>query len=173
MTKVTRTARSLALVAVGMFGFGFALVPLYDVFCELTGINGKTGRAEARDVLSLPVDPTRTVTVELTGSVSGGLGWRFTPVDARLVVHPGEMVEARFIASNDAAQASAGQAVPSVAPGAAARYFHKTECFCFTRQALQGRESREMPVRFVVDPALPRDVATITLAYTFYPTRDG
>ena len=162
-----RTAVRLALVTVAMFGFGFALVPIYDVFCEITGLNGKTGRVEAA-ALDGQADLARTVTVEFVSSVNDGLGWIFEPEVTRMTVHPGQIYEAHFTASNPATSASAGQAVPSVSPGAAARYFNKTECFCFTRQELAGGERKRMPVRFVVDRDLPEQVHTITLSYTFF-----
>ena len=169
--SVARTARSLSLVAAAMFGFGFALVPLYDTYCELTGVNGKTGRLSATAAGAMGVDHSRWVTVELVGSVGEGLPWHFTPAQARVRVNPGELSDARFIATNTSAETVVGQAVPSVAPGKASRYFNKTECFCFSRQSLGPLESREMPVRFVVDPALPPEVTTLTLSYTFYPAQ--
>jgi cytochrome c oxidase assembly protein subunit 11 len=162
-----RSAVRLALVTVAMFGFGFALVPIYDVFCEITGLNGKTGRVEAA-ALDGQVDLGRTVTVEFVSSVNGAFGWDFEPEVTRMEVHPGQIYEAHFTATNRSSTATAGQAVPSVSPGSAARYFNKTECFCFTRQELEGGEHKRMPVRFVVDRDLPAQVHTITLSYTFF-----
>lgn len=157
----------LALVAVGMFGFGYALIPLYDVFCKITGINGKPGVVQA-DSLTGEVDQTREITVQFIGNVNSSLPWEFRPVTKQMRVHPGEIYEARFYARNLAQQRLVGQAVPSVAPSVAAKYFNKTECFCFTQQTFDAREGREMPVRFVVGKALPKDISTITLAYTFF-----
>lgn len=162
-----RTAGRLALVVLAMFGFGFALVPLYNVFCELTGLNGKTGIVEAR-AISGKIDESRLVTVEFTGSVNSGLAWEFGPVRYKLQVHPGKIYDASFIARNLGPAAKVGHAVPSVAPAEASRYFDKIECFCFTPQRFEAGEARELPVRFVVDAALPAAIKTLTLSYTFF-----
>jgi cytochrome c oxidase assembly protein subunit 11 len=160
-----RVVLRVALAAVAMFGFGYALVPLYDVLCEITGINGKTGRAEARP---MAIDTSRTVTVELMGDAASGLPWEFRPLTRRLEVHPGQTYEVRYYVRNRAAEAVTGQAVPSVSPGSAAALFNKFECFCFTRQTLGPGEVREMPVRFAIDPALELRVHTVTLSYAFF-----
>ncbi len=161
-----RLAKRLALLAVAMFGFGYLLVPLYDVMCDALGLNGKTSGVQA--AAARAVDQDRSVTVEFTASVAAGLPWEFVPLDTKLVVHPGEEHVARFRARNLADEEIVGQAVPSVAPGLAAKHMNKIECFCFTRQALAARDGREMAVRFYVDPALPKDVRTLTLSYTFF-----
>jgi cytochrome c oxidase assembly protein subunit 11 len=161
------TAGRLALLTLAMFGFGFALVPIYDVFCEITGLNGKTGRVEAA-ALEGQADLSREVTVEFVTSVNGALDWEFVADVGRMTVHPGQIYEATFTARNRSSRSTVGQAVPSVAPNTAALYFNKTECFCFTRQAFDAGESRKMPVRFVVDRELPTQVRTITLSYTFF-----
>jgi cytochrome c oxidase assembly protein subunit 11 len=158
----------LAVVVVVMFGFGFALVPLYDVFCKVTGLNGKTGRIELEKALSEKVDEQRMVTVEFLATVSSDLPWEFSPLVKKVKVHPGAVTEVKYFARNPTDNAITGQAVPSLAPGRAARYFNKTECFCFTQQTLGPREAREMPIRFVVDPDLPAEVKTVSLSYTFY-----
>ena len=158
----------LAVVVVVMFGFGFALVPLYDVFCKVTGLNGKTGRIELEKALSEKVDEQRLVTVEFLATVSSDLPWEFGPVIKKVKVHPGAVTEVKYFARSLTDSAITGQAVPSLAPGLAAKYFNKTECFCFTRQTLGPREAREMPLRFVVDPDLPVNVKTVSLSYTFY-----
>lgn len=164
-----RLVRRLMLVVVGMFGFGFAMVPLYNVFCQVTGINGKTGGAvDPETALSKIVDKERVVTVEFVSAVSAGLPWEFRPVVKKMEVHPGEMNEALYYARNQSKHTVVGQAIPSVAPGHAAKYFNKVECFCFTQQTLGPQEERDMPVRFVIDPDLPPEVATVTLSYTFY-----
>ncbi|MDH3411107.1 MAG: cytochrome c oxidase assembly protein [Gammaproteobacteria bacterium] len=162
-----RAASRLGLVVLAMFGFGFALVPLYNVFCQLTGLNGKTGVVEA-SALDGTVDESRLVTVEFTGSVNSALPWEFAPVNYKMKVHPGKVYEASFIARNLAAEAKTGQAVPSLAPAAASRYFDKTECFCFTAQRFEAGEARELALRFVVDRALPTEIKTVTLTYTFF-----
>ena len=163
-----RLGRNLGLFAVAMFGFGFALWPLYNVLCEITGLNGKTGRLEQPAAAESPVDRSRLVTVEFTGHASTGLPWEFVPRVKKLDVHPGEVMEVMYYARNLADEPVTGQAVPSVAPGRAAAHFNKIECFCFTQQQLKPGEGREMPVRFVVDAKLPREVHTITLNYAFF-----
>ena len=167
-----RTVRRLGIVAVLMFGFGFALVPLYDVFCDITGLNGKTGRIELEKALSAQIDENRMVTVEFLGTVHSDLPWEFKPMMREVKVHPGEVTEVHYFARNKADNQVVGQAVPSVAPGQAAKYFNKTECFCFTQQTLAAGEAKEMPIRFVVDPALPEDVVRISLSYTFFQAKD-
>lgn len=162
-----RTALRLALVALGMFGFGYLLVPLYDVACDVLGLNGKVGR-NGPEAVAATTDASRTVVVEFTGHASTGLPWEFRPMVKRLTVHPGETVTVNYYARNDASEAITGQAVPSVAPGRAAAHFKKIECFCFTEQTLGPGEAREMPVQFVVAPDLAPEVHTITLSYAFF-----
>ena len=172
MAKQTNRLRKhtilLLAISVGMFGFAFALVPLYDVFCELTGLNGKTSAVAAVVEQTMPVSD-REVTVQFTGHVSRGLPWEFRPTESQMRVRLGEVSLAHYYARNRANQAVTGQAVPSVAPGYANVHFHKIECFCFTQQELRSGEIVEMPVQFYVDADLPDDVSTISLAYTFYP----
>ena len=165
-----KVVKRLGIAAVVMFGFGFALVPLYDVFCDITGLNGKTGRMEQEEALSQQVDEDRLVTVEFLATVHSDLPWEFKPMVRKIKVHPGEITEVNYYARNKTDNLVAGQAVPSVAPGLAAKYFNKTECFCFTRQTLAPGEAKEMPLRFIVDPALPENVRTVSLSYTFYQT---
>ena len=167
-----RVAKRLVISAIAMFGFGFAMVPLYDVFCDITGINGKTGRIETEAALSQEVDEERLVTVEFVASTNSELPWEFRPMIRRIKVHPGEVTEVNYFARNKTDKLVAGQAIPSLAPGLAAKYFNKTECFCFTRQTLQPNESKEMPLRFVVDPQLPEEVRTVSLSYTFFPAEN-
>lgn len=162
-----RSAGKLSLVVLAMFGFGFALVPLYDVFCEITGLNGKTGVVEASS-LDEVVDETRLVTVEFTGSVNSRLPWAFAPIRQKMKVHPGKIYDASFIARNLGPVAKVGQAVPSVSPATASRYFDKIECFCFSAQRFESGEERELPLRFVVDTELPEEIKTVTLSYTFF-----
>ena len=165
-----RLAAKLALVTVAMFGFGYALSPMYDVMCRALGLNGKTGRTDAQTVAAQPVDMSRTVTVEFTGLATTGLPWEFKPLTKKLEIHPGETAEVKYLAHNLAPDELTGQAIPSVSPGISAAHFKKIECFCFTRQTLKPGESREMPVRFVVDAGLDQDVHTITLSYSFFNT---
>lgn len=161
-----RTAVKIAMVALAMFGFGYALVPLYDLACQALGLNGKTGRIEAASAPATPV--TRTVTVEFTGNATSGLPWEFRPLTKRIEVRPGDTVVVNYYVRNTAAETVTGQAVPSVAPSRAAPYFKKIECFCFTQQELKAGEVREMPVRFTVMPDLAPEVQTITLSYAFF-----
>lgn len=160
-----RTTAQLVLVAVGAFAFAFLLVPLYDVICEVTGLNGKTN-SSAAEVVAGAVQDDRVVRVEFILSKHGQ--WDFSAPVKRMEVQPGKMYGAEFIAENLTGVAQVAQAIPSVAPGIAAKYFIKTECFCFDQQHFAAGERKEMPMRFIVDPDLPADVETITLSYTFY-----
>ncbi len=157
----------LVCIVLGMFGFGFALVPLYDVFCDLTGINGKTNR-EAAVYRTQDVDSNRTVRVEFITRVNAGMSWQFEPVSPSVTVHPGELTRVEFKVHNPQAEGVWGQAVPSVSPGTAALYLNKTECFCFEQQHLLAGESLTMPMQFYVDPQLPEDIHFLTLQYTLY-----
>ncbi len=164
-----RTVFWLSLVVVGMFGFGFAMVPLYNVFCDVTGINGNTSGVKVRaSVGEYRVDESRTVKVQFLGNVNQEARWDFAPETFEIEVHPGKLYTAYFNATNLLDEPVVGQAIPSVMPGLAALHFHKTECFCFTQQAFKPREKRHMPVTFMVDPQLPDDIETISLAYTFF-----
>ena len=145
----------LLVVVVAMFAFGFALVPIYNVMCKALGINGKTSGSAYQGSLQ-QVDMARQVKVE------------FRPESEMIVVHPGAVNQMLFVAQNPTNKPMTAQAIPSIAPSTAARYFHKTECFCFTQQVLQPGERIEMPVRFIVDRDLPADVHRITLAYTLF-----
>ena len=156
--------RLLAVVA-GMFVFGFALVPIYDVMCQAFGINGKTAGAYQG---SQTVDEARQVRVQFLATNAAGMLWEFGPQADELVVRPGQANDMLFIAHNPTDRPMTAQAIPSVAPSRAAAFFHKTECFCFTQQVLQPGERIEMPVRFIVDRDLPKDVKHLTLAYTLF-----
>ncbi len=158
----------LVLLVFAMFGFGFALVPLYDVFCDITGLNGKTGTVDARLVPADAVDRTRVITVEFTGNTAGGLPWDFRPSVAKMEVHPGALTRTTYVARNTSSRAVIGRAIPSVTPGEAAAHFKKTECFCFTEQTLEPGEVKEMSVQFVVESDLPPGINTITLSYAFF-----
>ena len=165
-TKKMKPAK-LLLIVFGMFGFGFALVPLYDVICDVTGLNGKTGgRYEVTETLE--VDEERWVTVQFTTSNNAGMPWGFKPSEVEMVVRPGEMNETYFIAKNPTERRMVAQAVPSVAPFSVAQYLHKTECFCFNQQILEAGESIEMPLRFFVDKDLPGKFSKLTLSYTMF-----
>jgi len=166
--KTRKLVTGLCVLTLAMFGFGYALVPLYDVFCEITGLGGKTGRLSEAGAEQTETDKSRLVTVEFITNVNSALAWKFRSKVTKVQVHPGEETLVFFEAINTEAVAITGHAVPSVAPNAMARYLNKTECFCFTQQVLAAGEVKEMPVRFVVDPNLPDHVRTLTLAYTFF-----
>jgi cytochrome c oxidase assembly protein subunit 11 len=160
-----RMLARLSIVAVMMFGFGFALVPFYERICLALGLNSLVQRAELP--ANTQVDATRTLTIELDANAHN-MPWRFRPVTPYLQVHPGELVHVEYEITNVRATPVTGQAVPSYGPRLAGEYFRKLECFCFSKQTLAAGETRRMPVSFVVDPALPRDVNTVTLSYTFF-----
>ena len=157
----------VVLVTIAMFGFGFALVPLYDVFCELTGLNGKV-KTEAQAEVGFTVDKSRWVTVELVTTVNGDMPLGFRAETTKLRVHPGEYQTVKFFGINQSALTMVGRAIPSIAPGWATQFLKKTECFCFSEQTFEPHKEREMPVRFVIDPALTGTVADLTLSYTFF-----
>ena len=163
----TTLVMKLCLAVVGMFAFGFALVPLYDVFCDLAGINGKTNET-AYEAVEVKVDTSRIVTVQFIAQNNDTMSWIFKPNDRVLKVHPGEAVNTTFYARNPSQYEMVAQAIPSVSPGRAAEYFHKTECFCFNQQTLAGGETIDMPLQFIVDQDLPKDIHTITLSYTIF-----
>jgi cytochrome c oxidase assembly protein subunit 11 len=153
--------------AFGSFAFGFALVPFYDVLCDLTGFGNQKALAEARVAVEQP-DDTRTIVIDFVADLPSVGNWEFRPTVASMQVHPGRLYKTEFFAHNLTGHETTAQAVPNIAPGKAAGYFRKTECFCFTPQHFAVNEQRPMVVRFVVDPAIPRSVDRITLSYTFY-----
>lgn len=164
-----RLVKRLGLVAATAFFLGFGLVPLYEIACEKVFGIKLDGDPVAQEVAVAPgVDESRWVTVQFDATVNSKLGWEFHPKVRNIQVRPGQLVEAWYEATNPAPTALVGNAVPSVAPSTASMYFNKTECFCFTEQLLGPGETRDMPVRFVVDPKLPPEVRTITLGYVFY-----
>ncbi len=162
--------RKLLGLVLLMFGFGYALVPLYDVFCDVTGLNGKTGER-----IDLPVagtiDEKRLVRVVFLASLNEAMPWEFKPQQSFIEVHPGKPTTVNYIAKNISDKDITGQAVPSVAPGLAAAYFQKTECFCFTQQALKPGEEKIMPVTFIVDTQLPANMNELYLSYTFFTSQ--
>ena len=164
----------LALIPVLMFGFGFfVLPPLYVTFCEITGLNGKTGRIEAAEVNMTAVDESRTIEVSFLANTANGLPWNFEPLVSKMEVHPGQVYEAMYRVRSSSGKQTLGQAIPSVSPGLAAAHFNKTECFCFTEQALEGYETRDMPLRFIVGNDIPENINEITLSYTFFSRDQG
>lgn len=167
-----RLAMKLGAVALGALGFGFALVPLYNVLCEATGLNGKTNAESARPA-AVKVDKSRWVTVQFTGTAMPGLSWEFHPQQASIRVHPGEITRASYYAKNSTNQTIVGQAVPSITPGQAAQHFVKLDCFCFKQQALEPGAEKEMGLTFIISPELSKEVGTVTLSYAFFPAVKG
>ena len=163
--------KKLLLMVVAMFGFGFAMVPMYEVFCEITGINGKT-RDEAAVFTERAVDSDRQIKIQFMSVIKRGMPWEFEPQVTEMTVSPGQIYQTAWVARNVSNQDLTGQAIPSIAPGQAALYLNKTECFCFNRQPLKAREEVEMPLVFFIDEDIPEDVTTLTLSYSLYNITD-
>ncbi|MEW5965668.1 MAG: cytochrome c oxidase assembly protein [Pseudomonadota bacterium] len=162
-----RTLTKFVVVTLGMFGFGFALVPFYYKICEVTGINSGGEQTLAKNT---QVDTSRLVRLEFDANANGELPWQFKPEFPSIEVHPGQLVQVEYTVTNTSDQPVVGQAVPSYGPARAAAFFKKIECFCFTPQTLAAGETRRMPVMFVLDPDMDKDVHTVTLSYTFFDT---
>lgn len=163
----TQMLGKLVVVAVLMFGFGYALVPVYKKICEITGVNLLTPKNVTLDeIKNTQIDTSRLITIEFDATANGPL--RFRPTVSSMEVHPGEMAQVVYEVVNKQARAIDAQAIPSYAPQQASAHFKKMECFCFQQQTLQPNEAKQMPVVFFIDPALPKDVQTITLSYTFF-----
>ena len=171
-----RTTKKSLLITVAMFGFGFALIPLYSVICDVFGLNGrfidlqKTEQVAYVADVERRIDTSRKVRIEFVTTLNKSLSWEFRAKQYTVDVHPGKVNEVMFYAKNLMNKTVVAQAVPSVSPGYAAKYFSKMECFCFSNQTFKAGEEREMPLRFYVDPNLPKKVKTISLSYTFFDT---
>lgn len=171
-----RVTKKSLLIAVAMFGFGYALIPLYAVICDVFGLNGrfidlkKTEQAEYVANVERRTDTTRTIRIEFLTTLNQNLNWEFRAAQNTIDINPGKVNEVMFYAKNLTNRKVVAQAVPSVSPGNAAKYFSKMECFCFTNQTFEPGEAREMPLRFYVDPDLPKRIQTISLGYTFFDT---
>lgn len=167
-----KTTFRLGLVVLGMFAFGFAMVPLYGLICETGGINGVAGNPSGRmaDTAAFSVDNKRLITVQFDSTVNANLSWEFHPMTKQVQVHPGELATVSYYVKNTTDRPITGQAVPGITPWQVTQHFKKLECFCFTQQTLQAGESREMPVRFAIDPAVAAEYETVTLSYTFMNT---
>jgi cytochrome c oxidase assembly protein subunit 11 len=161
--------KALLIMTAGSFAFGWALVPLYDVLCRAAGIGNAEAKA-GKSTVQEAVDPNREVTIEFIAEPASVGSFDFRPKVASMRIHPGKLYDTEFYAKNLTNQASVAQAVPSISPTGTARYFRKTECFCFNPQKFAAGEGRDLPVRFIVDPQLPNDVDKLTLAYTIYDT---
>lgn len=168
MNPVQRTVFRTVIVLFGMFAFAFALVPLYDVFCQVTGLNGKVND-RAQSIVSEETDTARYINVQFITRSGGGLPWRLEVEHQQIRVHPGQPTEVNFAFTNQSDEALSGRAVPSVSPSQASRYLRKVNCFCFEEQHLKAGERVEMPLVFQLTRDLPAEVKTVTLVYTLYP----
>jgi len=162
----------LLFAAFAMFGFGYALVPLYDVMCDALGINGKTNQVAVTPPHGLVPDLSRTINVELMAHIPLGMPWTMHPKRKTIRVHPGQIIQTAYLATNRSSNNLIAQAVPSVSPGIAATHFNKMECFCFTRQPLKAGESTELGLVFYIEPDIPESIHTLTLSYTLYDITD-
>jgi cytochrome c oxidase assembly protein subunit 11 len=168
-----RLLSKLSLTAVGMFAFGFLLVPLYDVFCEVTGLNGKTGSKTQYVAEEVTIDESREITVQFSTRNNVSMSWEFKPGLRQIKVNPGALNEVAFYAKNSEKRKMIAQAIPSVSPSEAAAYLHKTECFCFNQQSLDPGEEIYMPLMFYLDTDLPRHITKLTLSYTLFDVTDN
>lgn len=165
--SIRRITFYLASLAIAMFGFAFALVPLYNVLCKVTGLNGKTSNMAASET-SGKIDYSRTITVQFLATNNEELPWEFYPRVKTIRVHPGEKTRITYYAKNISPNTMTVQAIPSIAPELAALHLKKTECFCFTQQTFHSGEAREMPVLFYIDPDLPKNIEVLSLSYTMF-----
>jgi cytochrome c oxidase assembly protein subunit 11 len=164
-----RLILGLLIMTAGSFAFGWALIPLYDLLCRAAGIGNAEAKAGAATVQEA-VDPNREVTIEFVADPASVGSYEFRPEVPSMRIHPGKLYDSQFFAKNLTPFASVAQAVPSISPTGTAKYFHKTECFCFSPQKFAAGEGRDMTVRFIVDPQLPANIDKLTLAYTFFDT---
>lgn len=170
--KNRKLTAKLIVATVAMFGFGYALVPLYDVMCDVLGINGKTNEVAAVQPLGMQIDKSRRIDVELMAHIPANMPWQLKPANRVLTVHPGQVIQTVYYATNLSKRDLVGQAVPSVSPGLAASYFNKMECFCFSKQPLKAGESAELALMFYIEPTIPDSVHTLTLSYTLFDISD-
>lgn len=164
-----KTVRTTVIVVISMFAFGYFFLPqLYNLICDAFGLNGQTEKVITATAAKVKVDKSRTITVRFSTIVNSKLPWGFEPEIKEMKLHPGELKRANYLARNLSGSDVVGQAIYSVTPVEAARYFKKTECFCFTQQKLKSGESKKMPVVFMLEPDLPKNIETVTLSYTFF-----
>ena len=161
-----RIVKQLVLMAVGMFAFGFALIPLYDIFCEVTGFRTQNERDTITQ--NMQIDKERLITVEFIANNNQNSTWEFRPVISKIQVNPGQIYTVNYFAKNLVNTSVVGTATPDVKPVEMNKHFKKLECFCFTQQEFAGNEGREMPVQFVIDPNVPKHIERMTLSYTFF-----
>lgn len=164
--KNRRLVAILTAAVVVMFGFGFALIPLYNVLCNVFGINGKTSNSSQQQAAT--IDHSRSIKIQFVAHTQSSLDWKFHPETRNTTIHPGENTEVAYFAKNLTAKSMAVQAIPSVTPGQAANYLKKTECFCFTQQILKAGQAKSMPILFHLDSNLPKNIKEITLSYTLF-----
>ncbi|QXP88348.1 cytochrome c oxidase assembly protein [Methylococcus capsulatus] len=169
--KHGRLVWGIVFVALAMFGFGFALAPFYSLFCEITGLNGKV-RTEAVDEVAYDVDVSREITIEFVTELNERMPLAFSVETSKMKIHPGQYYTVKFYGENLTDRPMLGRAIPSITPGTATAYLKKTECFCFSEQRFEPHQRREMPVRFVIDPGLPKDIKEMALSYTFFDISD-
>ena len=172
-SNINKTVGRLCLMVLGMVGFVIALVPLYDLFCEITGLNGKTGGPYTFDEAKAAPDTSRLIRVNFLTNTNEGMVWKFWPEKGAVRVNPGAANTVSCFVKNTTDKVMVGQAIPSVVPGAAAEFFHKTECFCFEQQVLQPGEEMEMPMRFIVGHELPKNISSINLSYALFDVTDS
>jgi cytochrome c oxidase assembly protein subunit 11 len=172
-SNINKTVGRLCLMVLGMVGFVIALVPLYDLFCEITGLNGKTGGPYTFDEAKAAPDTSRLIRVNFLTNTNEGMVWKFWPEKGAVRVNPGAANTVSFFVKNTTDKIMVGQAIPSVVPGSAAEFFHKTECFCFEQQVLQPGEEMEMPMRFIVGLELPKNISSINLSYALFDVTDS
>ena len=172
-SNINKTVGKLCLMVLGMVGFVIALVPLYDLFCEITGLNGKTGGPYTFEEAKAAPDTSRLIRVNFLTNTNEGMVWKFWPEKGAVRVNPGAANTVSFFVKNTTDKVMVGQAIPSVVPGAAAEFFHKTECFCFEQQVLQPGEEMEMPMRFIVGHELPKNISSINLSYALFDVTDS
>ena len=168
-TANKRLVKKILLVVAGMFVFAVGIMPpMYDVLCDITGLNGKTSNEAAGSAEMHAVSKERTVTVQFLADTDPAMPWEFFPNVRSMEIHPGQIYKVDFHVRNPRGESMAGQAIPSVSPARATAYFKKTECFCFEQQILEARGEIDMPLMFYVDPGLPENIGTITLSYQLY-----
>ena len=168
MKTIQSRAAKLFIIPVAMFGFGYLMVPIYDVFCDITGLNGKTGVITQAAASRQVVAEDRQIKVEFMSSINETGPWEFSADQPSMMVNPGRSYTTSYTAKNMLNTGVISQSIPSVAPSKVAEYFNKTECFCFTEQVFKANEQRSMPLTFIIDPDVPEDVDTVTLSYTLF-----
>ena len=172
MKETKKTIRNLSLTVVGMCAFSFLLVPIYDVFCEITGLNGKIEGPSVFSSKNIEEEDKREMLIQFVTHNNESMAWTFKSEIAQLTITTGVQQSVMFVFENKTSEDMVGQVIPSVSPGRGAEYFHKTECFCFEQQKLLAGERLELPVVFIVDPNIPLDIGSLSLGYTLFDITD-